>query len=105
MSDEQWFVYELSEGAFRDWYYWGVGESSKMPTRREVGQFAKAIIILSHLIPGKNWFDSPHEYWTTYFPGAGAVIILRPESNPFAEGYLISRVELAWLTLKGKVRL
>ena len=102
---ETWYVYELSEGAFRDWYYWGVGEQSKAPVRREIGQFAKAIIILSRLLPDKNWFDSSHEYWTTYFPGAGVVIVLRPESNPYTEGYLMARVELPWLGSIGEVDL
>lgn len=101
-----WYVYQIGEGSFCDWYYWGVGEGSKNPTRRELGQFARAVIILSRLTPEKDWFDSSHEYWTTYFPGAGVVVIVRPESNPFSAGYVISGIELPWMKiLEGTVEL
>lgn len=101
--NEEWFVYEISEGSFRAWFYWGIGDTSVPPRRREIGPIAKAIIVLSKFKPDKNWFDSAHEYWTTSLPGTGIIVAVRPETNPFAEGYIISKVQLPWLEQKSKV--
>lgn len=106
MKKETWFVYEISEGSFREWYYWGVDEGgNKPPARREIGHFAKAINILARLHPDEDWYDQAHEYWTTTLPGAGPLILVRPRTNPFAPGYLIARVQFPWLTKEDRVEI
>ena len=88
------FVYKVKETSLR--------EFRKLDDEKDpwgmVGPCVKAALVIKNKIADLKEWDGNGEYWfAPLLKKEEWVVIVRPESNPFAAGFCVSPVELPWL--------
>jgi len=75
-----------------------VGSETNCDTS-DIGLCVSAAIAIRSLPEMEQW-DGRGEYWTAPLPPDMKIVVVRPGNNPFRSGYVVSEVQLPWLTEK-----
>lgn len=95
-NNRDWYVYSFKEGSLEGWKSYGI-KHERISDNRDITVLTIALSVLALAEPTEEWFNEFHEYWITFLPKTFPLVCVRPKSNPFEGGWIVSSVELPYL--------
>jgi hypothetical protein len=93
---KEWYVYRLDHMSVEGWRSFGI-RHNPIVDNRDITAMSRALSILAQCVTDVDWFNDHHEYWLVECPMAPPIVCVRPGSNPFDSGYLVSPIHLSHL--------
>lgn len=91
-----WFIYRIDNLSLSGWRSFGVLHE-QIKDNRDMSAMARAINILSDCVPDIDWYNRYHEFWLLECPCAPPIVCVRPETNPYQSGYIVSPIPMPHL--------
>mgnify|MGYP001596748256 FL=1 len=78
------------------WHSFGVNHEN-IKDNGDMGALARALHLLGQCVPEVDWYNGTHEFWVLECPCAPSMVCVRPHSNPFDCGYVVSPIPMPHL--------
>jgi hypothetical protein len=92
----KWWVYKIGNLSTEGWRAHGISREP-ITSSKDIHILARALVILEKAEAGVEWLNDAHEYWITPCPLLPPIICVRPRSNPYESGYIVSPLPLPHL--------
>lgn len=89
----RWHIYRMDRMSLDGWKSFGV-KHEHVTDNRDMSAMARAINLLADCVPNVDWYDGYHEFWLLECPCSPPFVCVRPGTNPFDSGYLVSPIPL-----------
>jgi len=94
--EKSWFIYKLSNLSLHGWRSFGV-KHEQIKDNRDISALARAVKLLEDCFPEIDWFNQYHEFWVLECPCEQPFVCVRPNTNPYEAGYIVSPIKLSYL--------